>query len=83
MTRPNEPNLRGRQGSTLLRLSFWVRWPSPIKATVWPVKIGTWMKERLMPRVETHEWVPLPPILGGLALVGGAALPAMGGEKKS
>ena len=36
-----------------------------------------------MPRVETHEWIPLPPILGGLALVGGAAVPAMGGEKKS
>jgi len=34
-----------------------------------------------MPRVETHEGIPLPLILGGPALVGGAALPAMGGEK--
>ncbi len=40
------------------------------------------MQIRLMPRAETHEWVPLPPILAGLALVGEAALSAMGGEKK-
>ena len=32
---------------------------------------------------ESHERIPLPPILGGLALVGGAALPAMGARKKS
>jgi len=31
---------------------------------------------------ETHERLPLPPILGGLTLVGGAALPGRGGEKK-
>jgi uncharacterized membrane protein len=32
---------------------------------------------------ETHERVPLPPILGGLALVGGVALLVMGARKKS
>ncbi len=33
--------------------------------------------------VQTHERVPLPPILGGLALVGGVALLVVGVRKKS
>lgn len=32
---------------------------------------------------ETQERVPLPPVLGGLALVGGIALVVMGARKKS
>ena len=32
---------------------------------------------------ESHEHIPLPPILGGLALVGGAALLALGARNKS
>ena len=32
---------------------------------------------------ETHERIPLPPILGGLALVGGVVLLVMGESKKS
>jgi hypothetical protein len=32
---------------------------------------------------ETHERIPLPPILGGLALVGGVALLVMGTSNKS
>jgi hypothetical protein len=32
---------------------------------------------------ETHERIPLPPILGGLALVGGVALLAMGARVKA
>jgi hypothetical protein len=32
---------------------------------------------------ETHERIPLPPILGGLALVGGLVLLGMGARKKS
>ena len=32
---------------------------------------------------ETHERIPLPPILGGLALVGGVALLVMGARNKS
>ena len=32
---------------------------------------------------ETHERIPLPPILGGLALVGGVVLLVMGASKKS
>ena len=31
---------------------------------------------------ETHERIPLPPILGGLALVGGVALLVMGASNK-
>jgi hypothetical protein len=30
---------------------------------------------------ETHERIPLPPILGGLALAGGVVLLVMGGEE--
>ncbi len=33
--------------------------------------------------VQTHERVPLPPILGGLALVGGVVLLVVGVRKKS
>ena len=32
---------------------------------------------------ETHERIPLPPILGGLALVGGIVLLVMGASNKS
>jgi hypothetical protein len=32
---------------------------------------------------ETHERIPLPPILGGLALVGGVVLLVMGARSKS
>jgi drug/metabolite transporter (DMT)-like permease len=32
---------------------------------------------------ETHERIPLPPILGGLALAGGAVLLVMGARNKS
>jgi drug/metabolite transporter (DMT)-like permease len=32
---------------------------------------------------ETHERIPLPPILGGLALVGGIILVVMGASNKS
>jgi uncharacterized membrane protein len=32
---------------------------------------------------ESHERIPLPPILGGLALVGGAVLLVMGARNKS
>ncbi len=32
---------------------------------------------------ETHEHIPLPPILGGLALVGGAILLVVGARNKS
>jgi len=32
---------------------------------------------------ETHERIPLPPILGGLALVGGVVLVLMGASSKS
>ena len=32
---------------------------------------------------ETHERIPLPPIIGGLALVGGVVLVIMGAGKKS
>ncbi|MGA8869745.1 MAG: hypothetical protein WB460_01310 [Candidatus Acidiferrales bacterium] len=32
---------------------------------------------------ETHERIPLPPILGGLALVGGVILVVMGARKTS
>ena len=32
---------------------------------------------------ETHERIPLPPILGGLALVGGVVLLVMGTRSKS
>ena len=32
---------------------------------------------------ETHEQIPISPILGGLALVGGIALLAIGGKQKS
>jgi hypothetical protein len=32
---------------------------------------------------ETHERIPLPPILGGLALVGGAVLLVTGARQKS
>lgn len=32
---------------------------------------------------ESHERIPLPPILGGLALVGGIVLVVMGASKKS
>jgi UDP-N-acetylmuramyl pentapeptide phosphotransferase/UDP-N-acetylglucosamine-1-phosphate transferase len=32
---------------------------------------------------ETHERIPLPPILGGLALVGGVVLLVMGARNKS
>jgi drug/metabolite transporter (DMT)-like permease len=32
---------------------------------------------------ETHERFPLPPILGGLALVGGVVLLVVGAKKKS
>ncbi len=32
---------------------------------------------------ETHERIPLPPILGGLALLGGAVLLVMGASNKS
>jgi hypothetical protein len=34
-------------------------------------------------RAETHERIPLPPVLGGLALVGGVALLVMGARDKS
>jgi hypothetical protein len=30
---------------------------------------------------EKHEYIPLPPVLGGLALVGGIAMLVMGGKK--
>jgi uncharacterized membrane protein len=33
--------------------------------------------------VETREQIPLPPILGGLALVGGVALLVVGARQKS
>jgi hypothetical protein len=32
---------------------------------------------------EDHEWVSIPPILGGLALVGGIVLVVVGGKKGS
>jgi UDP-N-acetylmuramyl pentapeptide phosphotransferase/UDP-N-acetylglucosamine-1-phosphate transferase len=32
---------------------------------------------------ETHERIPIPPILGGLALVGGVVLLVMGAKNKS
>jgi len=32
---------------------------------------------------EDHEWVSIPPLLGGLALVGGIALVVVGGKKGS
>ena len=32
---------------------------------------------------EDHEWVSVPPVLGGLALVGGIALLVVGGKKGS
>jgi drug/metabolite transporter (DMT)-like permease len=32
---------------------------------------------------EDHEWVSIPPVLGGLALVGGIALLVVGGRKRS
>jgi UDP-N-acetylmuramyl pentapeptide phosphotransferase/UDP-N-acetylglucosamine-1-phosphate transferase len=32
---------------------------------------------------ESHEHIPLPPILGGLALVGGVVLPVLGARNKS
>jgi hypothetical protein len=32
---------------------------------------------------ETHEQIPLPPIVGGLALVGGVVLLVMGAKSKS
>jgi len=32
---------------------------------------------------EDHEWVSVPPMLGGLALVGGIALIVVGGKKSS
>ena len=32
---------------------------------------------------ETHEQIPLPPVLGGLALVGGVVLVVMGARNKS
>ena len=32
---------------------------------------------------ETHEQIPIPPILGGLALVGGVILLVMGASNKS
>ena len=32
---------------------------------------------------ETHERIPLPPIIGGLALVGGVVLLVMGASNKS
>lgn len=32
---------------------------------------------------EDHEWVSIPPVLGGLALVGGIALLVVGGKKVS
>jgi UDP-N-acetylmuramyl pentapeptide phosphotransferase/UDP-N-acetylglucosamine-1-phosphate transferase len=32
---------------------------------------------------ESHEHIPLPPILGGLALVGGVVLLALGARNKS
>jgi hypothetical protein len=32
---------------------------------------------------ETHEQIPLPPIVGGLALVGGVVLLVMGARNKS
>ena len=32
---------------------------------------------------EDHEWVSIPPVLGGLALVGGIALLVVGGKKSS
>ena len=32
---------------------------------------------------ETHERIPLPPVLGGLALVGGVVLLVMGARSKS
>lgn len=32
---------------------------------------------------ETHERIPLPPIIGGLALAGGVVLLVMGARKKS
>lgn len=32
---------------------------------------------------ETHERIPIPPILGGLALAGGVVLLVMGAKKKS
>ena len=32
---------------------------------------------------ETHEWIPLPPILGGLALVGGVVMLLAGANSKS
>jgi uncharacterized membrane protein len=32
---------------------------------------------------ETHDRIPIPPIFGGLALVGGIALMVLGGKKSS
>lgn len=32
---------------------------------------------------ETHEQIPLPPLLGGMALVGGVALLVIGARQKS
>lgn len=32
---------------------------------------------------EDHEWVSVPPVLGGLALVGGIGLLVVGGKKSS
>ena len=32
---------------------------------------------------EKHEWIPLPPVVGGLALVGGVALLVVGARQKA
>ena len=32
---------------------------------------------------ETHEWIPLPPILGGIALLSGGVLLALGARRKA
>ena len=32
---------------------------------------------------ETHDWIPLPPILGGLAVIGGVVLLVVGASGKS
>lgn len=32
---------------------------------------------------EDHEWVSVPPVLGGLALIGGIGLLVVGGKKRS
>jgi len=32
---------------------------------------------------EDHEWVSVPPVLGGLALIGGIGLLVVGGKKSS